>query len=51
MTIQEILCDIYALEKELSHFERKYGVKAPAGRHVIAQGNVLGWRGKTRKAL
>ncbi len=30
MTIQEILCDIHALEKELSHFERKYGVRSEA---------------------
>lgn len=30
MTIQEILCDIHALEMELSYFERKYGMRSEA---------------------
>ncbi len=28
MTIQEILCDIHALEMEMMDFERKYGVRS-----------------------
>ena len=28
MTIQEILSDIHALEKDLIHFEEKYGIRS-----------------------